>query len=81
MREQVRLVLVLLDKVTKWCESFFKPVAKRSNAKPKQNRITFDTQVETVKKTPFYNSKKYKTLYFKVSQKGLYGTLTGGSFC
>ena len=30
----------------KWRE-FFQPITERSNAKPKQMRITFDTQVKT----------------------------------
>jgi len=34
------------DWTTKWRE-FFEPIAQRDNAKPKQIRITFDTQVKT----------------------------------
>ena len=34
------------DWLRKWRE-IFKPITKRSNAKPKQTRITFDTQVKT----------------------------------
>ena len=34
------------DWLKKWRE-FFQPITKRSDAKPKQPRITFDTQVKT----------------------------------
>ena len=34
------------DWVTKWPE-FSKPIAQRSNTKPKQTRITFNSQVNT----------------------------------
>ncbi len=34
------------DWMKKWRESF-KPTTERSNAKPMQTRITFDTQVKT----------------------------------
>ena len=33
------------DWLRKWRE-FFKPITERNNAKPKQKRITFDTQVK-----------------------------------
>ena len=34
------------DWLRKWRE-FFKPITERSNAKPKQMRITFDSRVKT----------------------------------
>ena len=47
MREQVTIGFgVTSDWLRKWRE-FFKPITERSNAKPKQMQITFDTQVKT----------------------------------
>ncbi len=37
------------DWLRKWRE-IFKPITKRSNAKPKQKQFTFDTQVKTALK-------------------------------
>ncbi len=34
------------DWLRKWCE-IFKPITKRSKAKPTQTQFTFDTQVKT----------------------------------
>ena len=50
-RENVREEVVICfgftsDWLRKWRE-FFKPITERSNAKAKQPRITFDTQVKT----------------------------------
>ncbi len=39
------------DWLRKWRDGF-KPITKRSNAKPMQTRITFDTQVKTALKIP-----------------------------
>ena len=47
VREQVAISLGFTsDWLRKWRESF-KPITECSNAKPKQTRITFDTQVKT----------------------------------
>ncbi len=48
------------DWLKKW-RKFFKPITKRSNAKPKQTRITFDTQVKTA--LPYYNSVRDRKFY------------------
>ena len=46
VREQVAISLGFTsDWLRKWRESF-KPITECSNAKPKQTRITFDTQVK-----------------------------------
>ena len=42
------------DWLRKWREDF-NPIAKRSNAKPKQTLITFDTQVKTALNDSFVN--------------------------
>ncbi len=47
VRERVRIGFGLSsDWLRKWRE-IFKPITKRSNAKPKQTQFTFDTQEET----------------------------------
>ena len=46
VREEVAIGFGLTsDWLRKWRE-FFKPITEHSNAKPKQTRITFDTQVK-----------------------------------
>ena len=46
VREEVAIGFGLTsDWLRKWRE-FFKPITERGNAKPKQTRITFDTQVK-----------------------------------
>ena len=52
-KSQLVLVLLLIGRESG--ASFFKPITKRSNAKPKKTQITFDTQVKTaVKALPTY---------------------------
>ena len=46
VRESRMVLALLLIGGRKWRESF-QPITKRSNAKPKQTRITLDSQVKT----------------------------------
>ncbi len=47
VREQVMIGFGFTpDWMRRWRE-IFKPITKRSNAKPKQTQLTFDTQVKT----------------------------------
>ncbi len=65
-RKNVRQLVTIgfgftLDWLRKWLE-IFKPITKRSNAKPKQTQFTFDAQVKTALKWEDQNNFVKKNL-------------------